>query len=70
MENLHEVEINFTERPDPNCYIKIDGKEIKNTKGIIIKSPLANEDHHTTVEISFYAKVKGKVKGKVIKTNA
>ncbi len=70
MENLHEVEINFTERADPECFIKIDGKEIRHTKGIVIKSPLASKDGHTTVEISFFAKVKGKAKGKIIKKNA
>ena len=66
MENLHEVEINLTEKAGPECSIKIDGKEITNTKGIVIRSPLASEDGHTTVEIKFFATVKGKVKGKII----
>lgn len=66
---VHDVEINFTENPDKNFILKIDGKEFGSTCGVVIKSPLANEFHKTTVEIKFYANVKGHVKvDKIIKT--
>ena len=58
---VHDVEINFTEDPKKNFLIKIDGKEFGSTCGVIIKSPCANEDHMTTVEIKFYAEVHGRL---------
>jgi len=48
----------------------LDGKELKNTSGIKIFSPKANKSGLTVVEITLHAKVKGKIKGKVIKKNA
>lgn len=58
---IHEVELNFTEKPKKNFIIKIDGKEFGSTCGVVIKSPCANKDGMTTVEIKFYANVKGKI---------
>lgn len=66
---VHEVEIDFTENPKKNFIIKIDGKEFGSTCGVVIKSPCANDERLTTVEIKFYAEVKGKIMAdKVTKT--
>ena len=65
---VHDVEINFTEDPKKNFLIKIDGKEFGSTCGVVIKSPMANEDHMTTVEIKFYAEVHGRLMADKVKT--
>lgn len=60
---VHDVEINFGDSSGDkkNWLLKIDGKEFGSTCGVIIKSPMANEDGMTTVEIKFYADVKGRL---------
>jgi len=58
---VHEVEINYDKPTGKNWILKVDGKEFGSTCGVVIKSPMANEDGMTTVEIKFYAEVKGKL---------
>ncbi len=68
---IHDVEINFSDSfgDKKNWLLKIDGKEFGSTCGVIIKSPCANEDGKTTVEIKFYANVKGNIPAdKIIKS--
>ena len=63
---VHDVEINFTENSSPEFSIKIDGKEFGRTSGIVIRSPCANDFGKTTVEIKFFAKVRGNVRTDMI----
>lgn len=67
---IHDVEINFPSVPGPEFSFKIDGKDFGPTSGIKIFSPLANKSGLTIVEITLYANVRGKIKGKIIKKNA
>ena len=58
---IHEVDISVDKATGKKWIMKIDGKEFGSTCGVVIRSPMANEDGMTTVEIKFYAEVKGKI---------
>ena len=66
MRDVHKVEINFPETHGPEFFVKIDGKKMRHTCGVVITSPISSEDGHTKVQLTFYATVKGKAKGKVV----
>ena len=70
-DKLNDVEVKLGQVPNPDGYLKIDGKEIKGIRAVQILSGLLTgreNDHVPVVKIEFYAKsVKGIINGNVQK---
>lgn len=63
---LHSVEINFPAEVDGTFFIKIDGVELKDTRGVKIESALQAKSPYPVVTVSFFVgTVSGWVEGLV-----
>ena len=69
-DKLNDIEVNLGQVPNPDGYVKIDGKKIEGIRSVQILSGLLTgriNDGIPIVKVEFYAKsVKGTIGGKVL----